>query len=201
MPALLDPQYEKFAQSLAALEPPIKAYASAGYVPHRGNARRLAQKSEVQQRVMELTEQAAELANITAARVLVEIDRVGRANLGDFIEPDVDMNGKPNGKWKFKDLTKLPRALMAAIQSIDYDSNGKPSIKLHDRNQANFTLLKHLGGLPDENLRPNQIINIFDGLSPEDKRALADALEALPGGQGGGHKAIEDQRQPAGSPA
>lgn len=152
-------------------------------MPHRGNAYRVERRPEIQERIKELVSQAAELADITAARVLVEIDRVGRANLLDFIEPDVGMDGKPNGKWKFKDFSKLPRSLTAAIQSIDYDSNGKPSLRLHDRNQANFTLLKHLGGLPDDD-KPTINNNLFAFLSSEDKQALASALKALPRGEG-----------------
>ena len=84
MPALKDPQYERFACELAELKPAVEAYKLAGYAPHRGNAARLARRPEVRFRVQELLEEAAEFSDIRRVRVLVEIDRVGRANLADL---------------------------------------------------------------------------------------------------------------------
>lgn len=185
MPALKDPQYEKFASELAELKPPIEAYKLAGYAPHRGNAARLAKRREIRDRVQELLDEAAEFANIRRVRVLVEIDRVGRANLVDFFERvslGKDAEGTERYEIRLRDLTSLPRHLTAAVSSIEWDDAGRPKLKLHDKNQANFTLLKHLGGLPEEEKR-GDVTNIFNLLSVEDQRVVVEALEALGGGQ------------------
>lgn len=194
MGALRDPQWEKFACELAELKAPLEAYKLAGYLPHRGNASRLARRIEVRTRVKELLDEAAEFANIRRVRVLVEIDRVGRANLQDFVEAELAADGKPTGRVKLKDLTQLPRELTAAIASLEYDDAGQPKIKLHDRNQANFALLKHLGGLPEDDRR--DVTNIFNLLSIDDQRALADALEAYAGGQRTISQEVAGERRP-----
>lgn len=198
MPALRDPQYEKFAQQYVELafsgngNPLLEAYKSAGYVAHRYNAARLKRRPEVTRRIEELTSEAAEWANIRVTRVAVEIDRVGRANILDLIEPVKDKDGNPvAGMYTLKDLTTLPREVTAAIKTISYDSNGLPKIDMHDKNQANFTLLKHLGGLPDE--APGVQVNILNALTIEDQAAVADLIENFPGGAGaaGGEPAGE----------
>lgn len=198
MPALKDPQYEKFASELAELKAPIEAYKLAGYAPHRGNATRLARRPEVQARVTELLEEAAEYADIRRVRVLVEIDRVGRANLADFFERVVtghDEKGREQTEVRLRDITTLPRYLSAAISSIEFDEEGRPKLKLHDKNQANFTLLKHLGGLPEP--ERNDVQNIFALLSVEDQRVVVAALEAFSGGQIAASEPAQGESQPA----
>src|SRR4051794_13186792 len=117
MSALKDPQHEKFALELAELKAPVDAYKAAGYVPDRGNANRLARKPHIQTRVAELLNEAAEYANIRRVRVLVEIDRVGRANLADFYEKvslGKDAAGTEKFEVRLKDITAMPRHLTAA---------------------------------------------------------------------------------------
>lgn len=186
MPALRNPKYEKFASELAELKSPLDAFKAAGFAPHRGNATRLAKRPEILARKLELLEEAAEFADVRRVRVLVEIDRVGRANLRDFY----DAGGK------LIPIAALPRPLAAAIKEVEVDVTGAVvAYVLHDKNQANFTLLKHLGGLPEPE-RPD--LNIFNVLSVEDQRTLADFVEALAGGAKGPGGAAADERGPAG---
>lgn len=197
MAALKDPQYEKFASELAELKPPMEAYKLAGFAPHRGNANRLARRPEIKARVAELLNEAAEYADIRRVRVLVEIDRVGRANLADFYEKvslGKDDKGVEQFEIRLKDITALPRSLTAAISGIEWDEAGRPKLKLHDKNQANFTLLKHLGGLPEPERND---VNIFNLLSVEDQRVLVGALENLARGQAAIGSPVEGEPQPA----
>jgi hypothetical protein len=189
MPALRNPKYEKFSNELAELKPLLEAFKAAGFAPHAGNATRLSKRPEVRARVQELLDEAAEFADIRRVRVLLEIDRVGRANLIDFFERD------EGGTLRLRDLTALPRHVTAALAAIEWDDNGRPKIKLHDKNQANFTLLKHLGGLPEPE-RPD--LNVFNVLSVEDQRTLADFVEALAGGTKGPGGAAALEHRPAG---
>lgn len=176
MGALRNPQYEKFAVELSELKKPIEAYGAAGFVPHRGNAERLSRRKEVVARVRELLDEAAEFANIRRVRVLLELDRVGRANLADFFEHEM-VDGKPTGRLMLRDITKLPRELTAALKSIEWDDAGKPKITLHPRNEANLALLKVAGVLPDDDTGTRRVPSIFNELTHDDQRALIEALE------------------------
>jgi hypothetical protein len=190
MVTLYDPQHEKFALEYVELafsgnrNPLIEAYKAAGYAPHRGNATRLRRQPKVSARITELMREAAEFANCRVKRVVVEVDRVGRANIADLMEPAFDDHGREiPGTFKWRDLTKLPRELTAAIKGVSYDAKGRMQIDLHDRNQANFMLLKHLGGLPEEP-SASVHVNILNALSIDDQQAVADLIEAFPRGPG-----------------
>ena len=67
-----------------------------------------------------------------------------------------------------------------AIEAVKYNGDGNPELKLADKNAANFTLLKHFGGLPEPEA-PRTTVNLFNALSIEDQSALADLLEAIHG--------------------
>ena len=172
---LVDRQHEKFAQGLAELRTQEDAYKAAGYVPDSGNATRLAARPEIKARVAELMAEAAEFANVRRERIVVELDRTARANILDFYDFRV-VEGELTAK--IKDLSRLPREVTAAIQSIETDKrSGAIKLKLHDRNAANTTLLRFLGGLPEAPAVPS--FNIFNVLSSDDQRALADILENM----------------------
>jgi len=192
MSTLRNPQWELFARELVELElagdksARLKAYEKV-YGPGSSamhNARRLANRLEVKGRIRQLFAEALEYRDVRVASVVTRIDRVGRANLADFFEPTLDAEGKRiPGSYRLKDITVLPRELSEALHSIEWDDLGRPKVKLHDKNQANFTLLKHFGGLPEEPGDHRSVtMNIFAGLSVDDQRALAEALEALPAG-------------------
>lgn len=59
MPVLKDPKHEAMAQGLAKGLTADRAYAEAGYKPHRGNASRLSANESIQARVTELQEAKA----------------------------------------------------------------------------------------------------------------------------------------------
>jgi Terminase small subunit len=171
MGALPHLKEEKFAQEFVELallgvkSPAAEAYKRAGYAPGPANARRLSNRKHVRARIQERFREALEYADVRPARIVVEIDRVGRANRKDFY----DKSGK------LIPIANLPRELAAAIAYTSFDANGVPlEYHLYDKNQANFTLLKHLGGLPEAERRE---VNIFNMLSIDDQRALAEVLE------------------------
>lgn len=183
MGALEHVKHEAFALEIAEGKTLLEAYKNAGYAPEPGNAKRLRKRPEVRARIAELMAEAAEFRNVRRVRVVLEVDRIGRANIKDFYEREIDTaSGKPTGRLKLRSIMDLPRELSAAIQEIEFDEGGQPAkLKLFDKNQANFTLLKYLGGLPEAPAAQTHV-SIFNALSIEDQRHLADALEALPGG-------------------
>ncbi len=184
MGALVNPRHELFVREWVELEldcdpkARAKAYEKAGYAPGPENARRLSNTIDVKARFRELFGQALEYRDVRIAAIVNRIDRIGRANLVDFFE-----RGE-GGKLQLKDLTALPRELTDALAAIEWDDEGNPKLKLWDKNQANFTLLKHMGGMPAEQVASTHV-NVgafFAGLSVDDQRALAEALEAIPNG-------------------
>lgn len=181
MPALRHVPHEVFALAIAENRPLLEAHKEAGYVPEPGNAKRIRNRPEVRARINELRNEAAEFANVRRVRVVLEVDRVGRANTRDFYDDD----------GVLIPIQKLPRELAAAVQEVIAEAGKIVGYKLFDKNQANFTLLKYLGGLPEAAAQTH--VSIFNQLSIEDQRHLADALESLPGGQGdaGGEAAGE----------
>ena len=179
----LTPQQEQFVRELVRLEMACdrqargKAYISANYKPNPANARRLANTPAVKARYAEIFAEECERAKIRPEAIVLRIDRVGRANIADFYEFDPVTN-----RMALKNIKDLPRELSEAIESIKYTEDGRPELKLLDKNQANFTLLKHFGGLPEAD-GPRTQVNIFNALSVDDQAALADLIEALPGGK------------------
>ena len=197
MPALQNPQHEKFAQARAEFVERIKAYQQAGFVPDRGNANRLEKRTEVKARIAELLEEAARYTDIRRVKTLVNIDAVGDFNVIDILEPVLDSDGQDTGRLRLKDLTKLPRKPTAALGTIKLDEDGRvKEITPHDKNQANFVLLKYFGGLPEP--ERTDITNIFNVLGVDDQRLLADFIEALPGGPRRVGGPAPGERQPAG---
>lgn len=205
MGCLREPSHEKFAReflekSLSGMgktQSLLEAYKTAGYVASHANARRLRNRPEVRARIDELAAEACEFADIRLKRVAVEVDRVGRANFQDLWEPLLDKDGnRVPGEYKLRDLTTMPRELTAAIAGLEWTEDGRPKVKMHDRNQANFTLLKHLGGLPDE--APGVTVNILNALTIEDQSAVADLIEAFSGGQSTASGGVPSER---GAPA
>lgn len=190
MGCLRNPQWEIFARELVELQLTLhrnaraKAYEKAGFAPSIDNARRLANRPEVKARVTELFETALEYRDVRPAQIVTRIDRVGRANVADFFEAD--------GRT-LKNIKNLPRELTEALKAIKYRDDGSVDLELWDKNQANFTLLKHYGGLPDT--APDQrTVNIFSVLNVDDQRALAEALESLPAGPAADDRVIEGER-------
>jgi hypothetical protein len=82
MPELDNPRHELFAQAIAAGIPQVRAYITAGFSPHKGNACRLSQDERVRERVSELIQPKA-LAISKAdifARILEDIAGARAAN-------------------------------------------------------------------------------------------------------------------------
>jgi hypothetical protein len=190
----LTPQQEQFVRELVRLEMALdrqargKAYVLANYKPNPANARRLANTPAVKARYVEIFAEECERCRIRPEAIVLRIDRVGRANIADFYEFD-----PATRRLALKNIKDLPRELTEAIESIKYTEDGRAELKLLDKNQANFTLLKHFGGLPEAD-GPRTQVNIFNALSVDDQAALADLIEALPGGK------TESSSPPAGEP-
>jgi hypothetical protein len=189
MGALHNPAHEIFArevvEALLSSDPNVRrnarkvGYERAGYPGNKHNARRLANSPVVKKRIKHLFEEAIAFRDVRLATVVMRIDRVGKANIRDFYGDD----------GKLKEIWALSPELSEAVKGVVRNLGGNViGYEFWNKNEANFTLLKNLGGLPDtDDDKPpqtgsNNIFNFFAGLSVEDQRALADAIDALPAG-------------------
>lgn len=80
---------------------------------------------------------------------------------------------------RLKPLSRLTSAQLAAVHSFEVDpETGRViRLRLHDKLAANITLLRYLGGLPEAPAAPD--VNIFNKLSADECRAVADLIEAV----------------------
>jgi hypothetical protein len=128
MSALRNRRKELFAVEWASGKTPIQAMEAAGYKPAPANARKLANSPEIKARRSELFRQHADFLSVDMARVLMEQARIAYSNMADFWERGPDGKG-----WQLKDLTTLPREVMAAVREVKIGKDGEPTIKLHDK--------------------------------------------------------------------
>ncbi len=206
MSVLANPQWEIYARELVEIELACvdenmtasrgdlrhQAYKKAGYSGNADNARRLANQRQVKARFRQLFAEALEYRDVRAATVVTRIDRVGRANVADFYELAED-----GQSLKLRCIKSLPRELSEAIKAVKVNDDGSMTVELWDKNQANFTLLKHLGGLPDDHASHQTNIGLMSVLNVDDQRTLIEALKALPAGAPGGDSgAREERREP-----
>ena len=158
MPTLKNARHERFAQEIAKGTFVTTAHKIAGFKANDGNASKLAAKPAITARVKEIIERYSRRAEITAARVLTELGKLGFANMDDYVT--IGSDGLP-----FVDMSKVDRDQMAAVQEIhveqstrtETDADGettavpvrKVRFKLADKRQALETIGRHLGMFKD----------------------------------------------------
>lgn len=192
MPYLANEKYELYCRTWVELRlqgedeksARVNAYIKAGFGAKGkssidSNARRFANTAAIKRRCQELFREECAYRDITRAKLVLRVDRVGAANMKDYYDRDGALI-KPH---------KLRRDLAEAIAEVKFDSDGRMTYKLHDKNQANFTLLKLFGDLPDEDAPTGgNTTNIFNAFSPEAKAVLLEILESATAG----HRSAEE---------
>lgn len=154
MPVLKNVRHERFAQELAKGTFATKAHEIAGYKSNDGNASALAAKPEIQARIKEIMEKAATRAEISVARVLTELGKLGFSNMDDYVTIGAD--GLP-----FVDMSAMDRDKMAAVQEVIVETRTESEVndagereafpvrkvrfKLADKRMALVDIGRHLG--------------------------------------------------------
>lgn len=150
---LKNTRHEAFARALAKGMAASAAYESSGYKPDDGHASRLAGNGKVMARVNELLGNAAKRAEVTIAKVIEELARLGFANMLDYVRVGSDGDA-------YVDLSTLTREQAAAIQEVtveDFkDGRGEGArdvrrvkFKLADKRAALVDLGKHFGAFKE----------------------------------------------------
>lgn len=153
MPILPNPKHEAFAQALAKGASAADAYTQAGYKPSRSAASRLSTNVNIEARVAELVGKGADRAEVTIARVLDEMRKLGFSDIRGAFTPNGSL--LPPEEWD-DDFA----AAVAAVEVVSRNTNEKDAegrtvvehvhkIKMWDKNSALEKLAKHLGMFVD----------------------------------------------------
>jgi phage terminase small subunit len=154
MGVLSNGKREKFAQALAKGENATRAYALAGFKPHRQAASRMLTNVDVQQRVHELREKVAEKFVITQAEILEELKKVGFSRINRAVK----WGGR---RVQLVDSDRLDDDTMAAVAEVRKSADGSLKIKLHDKMSALELAAKIQGFFDHDDVkRATQIIVI-----------------------------------------
>jgi phage terminase small subunit len=149
MPVLENPHYEIFAREIAKGTNNREAYRLAGYGTENDRAAdacacRLLADVSVALRVKEIQERAAKRAEIDIESVLLELAKLGFANMADYMQAGAD-----------GDFSKLTRDQAAALSEVTVEDfkdgrcdNARDvrriKFKLHDKRAALVDIGKHL---------------------------------------------------------
>lgn len=133
MPTLDNPRHELFAQELAKGRSQREAYEIAGYTPSDQHASRLASSGKVQDRVAELLSDGAEIAKVTVASIIDELEEargvaktgnqpaamvsasMGKAKVAGLLADRVEHTGKDGGPIQTEDVSDQEAARRIAF--------------------------------------------------------------------------------------
>lgn len=170
MGLLANARHERFAQELASGKSGSEAYILAGFEPNRHNASRLKTNETVQARVAEILQAAALRVEITQARVLEELGKLGfsdirkvvtwrsQANVAQ-IDSEADTQALiEEGELRFAVANQIELLssddvdddTAAAISEISMTDKGTIKVKLHDKKGALVDIGRHLGMFTDK---------------------------------------------------
>ncbi len=182
MAVLANTRHELFAQQMArGVKAPLAA-RRAGYL-EGATGYAISQRPEVVDRINELLEASASVAIMDANEILQGLTIMARGDLRDVLDPEAikrDFNGQPlrdplTGKEipeiKLLHPNEWTNEAAAAVQSLEFDNQGRPKIKSIDRLKA-FEMLGRARGMFKDNVSltgadggPVQTIN--GNMSPE----------------------------------
>lgn len=170
MALLKNPRHERFAQEIASGKSATQAYAAAGFESHRQNAARLRSNDDIKARVEQILSQAALRVEITQARVLAEMGKIGFADIRRavtwysqttvaVIDADADVNAlidegeirhAVQNQVELKSSDDLDDDTAAAIREVSMTDKGSLSIKFHDKRGALADIGRVLGMFTDK---------------------------------------------------
>lgn len=170
MAVLENPRHEIFAREVAKGASNRDAYTAAGYEPGTqrsmdASASKLLTEPKVQARIKEIQEAAAKRAGITVENVLLELKKIGFADIrkavrwsnterdATGVDPD-DPQGEGGQIRIENEVLLVPSAELdeetaAAIAEVSQGRSGL-KIKFHDKRAALVDMGRHLGMFTDK---------------------------------------------------
>lgn len=166
--ANLTPKQQEFVKQylidLNATQAAIRAGYSASTAQEQGS--RMLSNVMVETSIKQAMEERSRKTGITSERVLLELSKIGFANLNDFVEVDED------GKIKIKPSSELDGAVILEISESVTQNGRTRKIKLHDKLRALELIGRHLAMFTDK-----QEIKI--DTTEEDKAAAVNQLKEM----------------------
>ncbi len=145
MPVLKNPKHEAFAQARVKGLCADAAYKEAGYRANRANAARLNSNDDIQKRIAELSERAAEKVAervaVNTQRLMDELECMGLYDPADIASQP--MSGP-------EDIAKLPEHVRRAIIGWGWDKQGNFILKLAPKTTSIELMGKNLGSFRDK---------------------------------------------------
>lgn len=135
MPVLTNARHEKFCQERAKGKTFAEAYALAGFAPDDGNATKLGAKPHIQERVREITGNAARRAEVSIASIIEELEEsrllamsikqpapavsasLGKAKVAGLLIDKTEHTGKDGGPIEVNDLESARRIAFALAKA------------------------------------------------------------------------------------
>lgn len=169
MPVLADARYELFAQEIAKGTRIGDAYPIAGFRSKgkgaQDNASRLKARPEVAVRIAELKAAAAARCEITTARIMAELGKIGFSDIrkavqwysnvavaaadersvDDMLEDGPEVRHQITNQVELVSSGEIDDATAAAIAEISMTDKGGLKVKFHDKRAALVDMGKHLG--------------------------------------------------------
>ena len=170
MPVLTNARHERFAQELAKGKTADEAYILAGFSENRGNATRLKSNESIQARIAEILQRGAARVEITQARVLEELGKIGFADIRKAVRwgeglsvADEDGEARIVNGVALVGSEQIDDETAAAISEVSQTKEGI-KIKFHDKKGALVDIGRHLGMFKDEKDKGSEVHIHFDGL-------------------------------------
>ncbi len=174
-----------------------KAAIRAGYSPRTAHkiGSRLVGQSRIAAAIAKAQEERSKRTQVTADRVLLEMSRIGFANIADVVDWKVDAVGMTenpdtgeeeittSNRVRLKSADELPVDIKAAIASVEQSAEGALKIKMHDKRGALNDMARHLGMYAPVT-RKNSTDTPEKRLGKKEQQAI-DAEQAGQGGEWG----------------
>lgn len=158
MSALKNAKHEAFAQGLAKGLSADEAYAQAGFKPNRGNASRLKANESISARVNELLDRSGERAEVTIARVLDEMRKLGFSDMRRAFDESGRL--KRPEEWDDDFAASIASVEVVTRNIGDGEVEHVHKIKVWDKNSALEKIAKHLGMFIERHEHSGQVIMI-----------------------------------------
>lgn len=158
MPVLEDPRHELYCQERASGRRIIDAYVAAGFPRDTGNATNFNARPNIQARVVEILTAAADRVEITQARVMAELGRIGFSDIrklfteGGTLKPVQDLDD---------DSAAFVSSIKVVTRRVQDGERGETEqvaeIKQWDKLSALEKIGKHIGMFKEAAVEPPNI--------------------------------------------
>jgi hypothetical protein len=171
---------DRFALELYAGKPVVEAHEIAGFKPGKGgaNARKLANSADIRRRIGQMFAEERGYAEIEAMRARRERHILAYSDITNYFEHVIDVDGKPTGRVKIKDFTKLPRELTAAIRTIKPTKFGW-ELGLHDKDSSLRSIEDRVDPKPEQSSGVLVNVNQTMAMGPDLSSLSDDELASL----------------------